>query len=123
MSGDVEAVARAELLPCPFCGGEAYIDGTEDAHFFVGCRDCFCNVGESYDRDAMPEHMFYTVEDAAKAWNTRAAIAADPVRQELIEALVYLTKSDAEGDYVENRRGILERAYTALSRARPGGVT
>jgi hypothetical protein len=29
-------------------------------------------MGENYDRDAMPEHMYSTADDAATAWNRRA---------------------------------------------------
>lgn len=36
-------------------------------------RQCFAAMGENYDRDAMPEHMYSTAEDAAFAWNQRAS--------------------------------------------------
>jgi Lar family restriction alleviation protein len=75
----------AALLPCPFCGGAAYTVSTNDERmWFAGCRDCYCNVGESYDRSAMPEHMFSSEEEAIAAWNRRAGQAHDAG---LLEAL------------------------------------
>lgn len=63
-----------EPLDCPFCGGDAYVEGNEESRFFVGCRNCFCNVGEAYDRSAMPEHMFATLDEAIAAWNRRSTL-------------------------------------------------
>jgi hypothetical protein len=62
----------SDLLPCPFCGTDAQIV-SDVGRFCVACcgDDCFCCVGEGYDRSAMPEHMFATEEDAAEAWNRR----------------------------------------------------
>jgi hypothetical protein len=61
------------LLPCPFCGGKAaLVEG--DHRFYVACTspDCFCAIGEGYDRDAMPDHAFGDEDDAATAWNRRS---------------------------------------------------
>lgn len=70
------------LQPCPFCGGEADLREANQS-FFVQCneviagllphRRCYAAMGENYDRDAMPEHMYSTAEDAAAAWNRRRA--------------------------------------------------
>ena len=67
-----EDMKDEELLPCPFCGSPGHV--TEgDYRFYVACTnlDCFCCVGEVYDRDGMPDHIFTSAKDAAKAWNTR----------------------------------------------------
>lgn len=60
-------MARCELEPCPFCGGDAHV--SLEAHgkkFYIGCSndEClgFSGLGWLYD----------TEEDAAKAWNNRA---------------------------------------------------
>jgi hypothetical protein len=64
-----------ELKNCPFCGGEASIVGTDyrGGMYYACCGNvnCFCCVGEGYDRDAMPDHAFVTEELAAEAWNSR----------------------------------------------------
>lgn len=67
---------RAALKPCPFCGGEAAICNSDDKLFYVTCLslDCYCCVGEAYDRDAMPDHAFDSEEGAILAWNHRAAL-------------------------------------------------
>ena len=56
----------SELLPCPFCGGEAgptvkpYI-GCNGSGFTVDCEKCWASTGY-YD----------SYEEAVAAWNTRA---------------------------------------------------
>ena len=56
----------AELKPCPFCGGAAFVGeyryGDCGETFFVFCTDC---QAES--------HEHYTEEEAVEAWNRRAA--------------------------------------------------
>lgn len=52
----------AELLPCPFCGGSAYIERDYDQLLdYVGCDGCSVMV---YVLD---------MEDAIKSWNKRAS--------------------------------------------------
>ena len=64
------------LLPCPFCGGEARICGdiSDRNGVYVVCMspDCWCSMGEHWDRDAMPDHQFRDEESAVAAWNRRA---------------------------------------------------
>lgn len=68
MLGDREAqqrlTERGELLPCPFCGGDAMTrnfggNGTK----FVSCDQCYCDgaIGR-------------TKEEAIENWNTRPAL-------------------------------------------------
>lgn len=79
---------EVRLLPCPFCGGAAEVYPEEESFtgsgYYVSCfqpafpvTECYCAVGENYDRDAMPEHVFPTKEAAIAAWNTRN----DPLRR------------------------------------------
>ena len=55
----------AELLPCPFCGGEAEVLTAESMNggylFGIMCNDC-SSRGDVYDTEA----------EAIAAWNTRA---------------------------------------------------
>ena len=63
------------IRECPFCGDEAYVaSAADDSMFYVACTsvECFCAMGEGYDRDAMPEHSFRSREAAIAAWNRRA---------------------------------------------------
>ena len=76
------------LLPCPFCGGEPYIGGDEAQLWFAGCCDCHCMVGEGYDRDAMPDNMLRSKEEAIAAWNSRAGHAARDAEVEALRARV-----------------------------------
>ena len=48
-----------ELLPCPFCGGEAELN----PHFYdflIACSSC--GIGT---------HFYHTKREAIEAWNTR----------------------------------------------------
>lgn len=60
----------SELLPCPFCGGEAETLTAESMYggylFGIMCNDCRSR-GDVYD----------TEEEAIEAWNTRAAYEMD----------------------------------------------
>ena len=55
-----------ELLPCPFCGGEARIfhfsSAVRDEVWHAVCEKPFCTIG--------PDG--YTEAEAIEAWNTRA---------------------------------------------------
>lgn len=55
-----------ELKPCPFCGGEARAGEYNGGFGYVGCAGGACR---------MSPHAFGfpSVEDAAEAWNRRAA--------------------------------------------------
>ena len=74
-----EVETETQLLPCPFCGGGAEVYPEDsDYGYYVSCfqpswpiEECYCSLGEEYDRDAMPEHRFLTKEAAIAAWNTR----------------------------------------------------
>ena len=63
------------LLPCPFCGAKARLEGDEYGWVFVSCQnvDCEATIGSSW-----------SAEEVAKTWNTRI---------ELVEALYLLNKA------------------------------
>ena len=58
----------SELLPCPFCGGEAKLDKGLGHHFAV-CAEC--------DVYRVPSMENNTPEAAVAAWNTRAQRTPD----------------------------------------------
>lgn len=53
----VRVTKRGELLPCPFCGGEAVMQDN-----WIFCRRC----GVGYEE--------FDPKESKKAWNTRAPI-------------------------------------------------
>ena len=58
-----------ELLPCPFCGGEAALVPTLETtvrEWFVKCSNLECSVL------ACRTKRYYTEAEAISAWNTRA---------------------------------------------------
>lgn len=67
-----------DLLPCPFCGGQAEIHATHDVDtgeidgWFVWCNNKRC--------ECKPETNDYTTEaEAVAAWNTRAERTCKPL--------------------------------------------
>lgn len=63
-----------ELKPCPFCGGEAYLD--DDGWFQVICENCRACVRLENNRS-----------DAVAAWNRRVLDdAVKQILQQLSEA-------------------------------------
>lgn len=75
----MNAIKPPELKPCPFCGGEAVLKGTQAAYQSVAahvkCPDCLCSTPLICWGPRMLGD-FYTVEDcvkeAADRWNRRA---------------------------------------------------
>ena len=49
-----------KLKPCPFCGGEAIIDGCDETLWIVICKECNASIGYKE-----------TKEEAIEAWNRR----------------------------------------------------
>lgn len=68
---------RSELLPCPFCGGEPYMEqwGNNRQSCIIACQDCGCSMetGE-------------TGHDCGGMWNQRAALQSQDMKP-VIEAL------------------------------------
>lgn len=98
------------LEPCPFCGGTGYVQ-EGDRRFFVSCGDCFCCVGEAYDRSAMPSHMFLSAEEAIAAWNRRAL----PSRSDVLE------EAAAKNDAMAKRLRLLARDLADYAKAHAEG--
>jgi len=64
-----------ELLPCPFCGGEAAIYEEIIGGYIVQCHDCCGQVG------------IMTREHAIAAWNQRHVETCEPPYDELLRCL------------------------------------
>jgi Lar family restriction alleviation protein len=73
-----------ELLPCPFCGGEAdptqHFAPEDKAPFWIDCNGCEAALA------------YPTKEEAYKAWNTRQRESA--IRAEAIAEFVERVESD-----------------------------
>lgn len=67
----------ADLLPCPFCGGEAEAKKTDMSYDFtlIKCQECDAQSDECID-----------LEDAAEAWNRRAPSVLVPQGWRLVPA-------------------------------------
>jgi Lar family restriction alleviation protein len=60
-------MADTQLLPCPFCGGDAQTDFIEGESYLIECYACRAETG-----------IKDSEEDAIAAWNRRAALASRP---------------------------------------------
>ncbi len=56
----------ADLLPCPFCGGEARVEGGKWWPH-VECDTCLAQSGDVRDHDAHPGVQ--SCDEAVAAWN------------------------------------------------------
>jgi hypothetical protein len=69
-----------QLLPCPFCGGEAILDDVSsflgDAKWSPACETEDC---------VMWNAKYATQREAAAAWNTRMEAVRPPVGEEAVE--------------------------------------
>ncbi len=63
-----------QLKACPFCGGNAQLDNTWTAHYWVECTSCEAQVAdpaiEFLDHQNISHHR-QSMNQAAVAWNTR----------------------------------------------------
>ncbi len=88
-------MSETKLLPCPFCGGEAYQHGG-GGHHCVRCSKC----GITNESLKIGEHYYtayFSSDEAATAWNTRAQPANEPL------TLDELRKMDGEPVWAEYR--------------------
>jgi len=67
---------NGSLVACPFCGGKAGLIKSETyphtCYVECGSGNCWCSLGEHWDRDGFPDHLFRSEEEAVTAWNQRA---------------------------------------------------
>ena len=73
-----DAMKMSELLPCPFCGGDASVDTIYPDYPEKGYGvTCLCNGchGNIY----IPDTKYPTKQDAISAWNTRTPSIDDIV--------------------------------------------
>lgn len=119
---------EAALKPCPFCGSRA-VTTEGDKKWYVTCTgaDCFCAIGEGYDRDAMPDHIFYSEDDAIDAWNRRALSRASREagtgeRVGLSDLVQRLRKDILYTGHGPSTRELLKDALSALLERSPSGA-
>lgn len=66
IGADAQASKCCDLLPCPFCGGEAGFDYDDNGYHWIWCTSC----GVSTDTD---KHMGDDCHPRlANIWNSRA---------------------------------------------------
>lgn len=114
---DITSIKK-ELAPCPFCGGDGILLNYDERMFFVSCNDCYCCVGEGYDRDAMPEHMFHNAEEATAAWNRRASYEQLEAENARLAAQLKLMSMTAVGAEKESDDAYAENAALKAERDR-----
>lgn len=72
-----------DLLPCPFCGGEAHVERIgKSGYFYVSCNTPYCCDFGKADTEA----------DAIAAWNTRHERTCHKVIPDEMEGYVFCSK-------------------------------
>ena len=100
----------SELKPCPFCGGEAYINDYEAKHGGLSprsgnpsCRSCGCSLGYHTTRAR-----------AIAAWNTRAELTSTKAR--LAEAVGHVSNLTSDGHGYESEGMARQSAIAFLAK-------
>lgn len=89
-----------KLKPCPFCGGEAIIDGCDDTLWSVICEKC--NASINYNE---------TKQDAIIAWNRRIEPTFTPDERDAIKEMF---EEHFEGK--PHEEAIIKKCYAAMKR-------
>lgn len=121
---DVNTRKTPNLLPCPFCGGEAN-GGWFAISYNIDCECCKFSIERDRDDAGIAEEDDYLSNlqlekimlDTINAWNTRPDISpahAAKVRPEAIEALANYSQGDMDGIMVLVSRQAIEECLTAL---------
>lgn len=79
-----------KLKPCPFCGGEAIIDGCDDTLWIVICKECNASIGYKE-----------TKEEAIEAWNWRIEPTFTPDELDAIRRNVRDWRAERELSKIE----------------------
>lgn len=93
-----------KLKPCPFCGGEAIIDGCDDTLWIVICKECNASIGYKE-----------TKEEAIEAWNRRIESSFTPDELDAIRRNVRDWQAERELSKIE--QAIIDKCDDALKGA------
>jgi Lar family restriction alleviation protein len=91
-----EAKMTAELLPCPFCGGEAYVESYGPGKWQGGV---YCST-EGCSADG---HNHDSEDAAVAAWNRRAELKAPRFSESEREALEKIIEAAESWDVPHHR--------------------
>ena len=71
-------MSNKELKPCPFCGGEADIEGIPQL-YYISCKNCYADM-RAYGSKA----------EAINAWNTRNYLEKQDssISEKIIDAII-----------------------------------
>lgn len=77
-------IDAADLKPCPFCGGEAYLVGKEGNVYAIECGSCFFKIGATTEKDVVEYWNGRPIEDALRAENKRLREALENIEEKAV---------------------------------------
>ena len=92
-----------ELKPCPFCGGEAIIDGCDETLWIVICKECNASIGYKE-----------TEQEAIDAWNR--CVQPSFTFRELYAIYEVFTAPNPSRFLTDGYHSIVEKCELALKR-------
>ena len=93
-----------KLKPCPFCGGEAIIEGCDDTLWSVICKKCAASI--DYNE---------TKQEAIEAWNRRVQPSFTPDELDAIRRNVRDRRAERELSKIE--QSIIDKCDAVLKGA------
>lgn len=75
-----------QVLPCPFCGGRAWITSNRDTHKLFAEHSESCLWADDEDPIVTTPATDYALAALIESWNTRAALSTRPVAESIHEA-------------------------------------
>lgn len=90
-----------KLKPCPFCGGEAIIDGCDDTLWIAICKKCNASIGYKE-----------TKQEAIEEWNRRVQPTFTPDELDAIKRMFveHFSRKPNEGAIIEKCANALKGA-------------
>lgn len=101
---------RAQLLPCPFCGGEATLKQYRSDGLRIECQSCRIR----YEQRWLYKNRDWLTAQMAKTWNTRVALQSQSMPPEISRDLLGRIVDQLFGGAIEDTT-VIEDIYRVIA--------